>query len=73
MVFGLVVASLVLILSIFAMILEGPMWRITLKDAILLSKYDCDDEKGYCDCSPGRLLPIIVYRCTISFSVYITL
>ena len=62
MAFGLVMASLVLLLSVFAMILEGPMWRITLRRAVLISENDCSDVQENCVCPEGGLQPIIIYR-----------
>ena len=53
MVVGLVAASLVLILSIFAVILEGPEWRNTLKPAVLVSEDHCEEMNGTCVCPQG--------------------
>ena len=50
MVLGLVTASLVLVLSIFAVILEGPAWRGSLQAAIIISENDCEDVDGRCLC-----------------------
>ena len=57
MVAGLIIASLVLVLSVFAVILEGPAWRSTLETAVRVSQDDCESKNGTCVCSKG-LLPL---------------
>ena len=57
MVTGLIIASLVLVLSVFAVILEGPAWRSTLETAVRVSEDDCESKNGTCVCSKG-LLPL---------------
>jgi hypothetical protein len=65
MVFGLVAASLVLILSIFAVILEGPEWRDTLKSAVQNAQDLCTETNGVCSCSEGCL-----YNCIRHFLLF---
>ncbi|CAB3977559.1 Hypothetical predicted protein [Paramuricea clavata] len=84
MVLGLVTASLVLVLSIFAVILEGPVWRGSLKAAIIISENDCKDFGGRCLCPIKDLnsYPVecdemkkvtVIYTVMVAFSAIATL
>lgn len=55
MVFGLITASMVLVLSIFAVILEGPVWRRVLMNTARINEMECESTKDEgCFCSRGN-------------------
>ncbi|XP_028413695.1 uncharacterized protein LOC114536550 [Dendronephthya gigantea] len=49
-VFGLMAASMALILAMFAVVLEGPQWRRTLKDTAVINDLKCSTEDKRCVC-----------------------
>ena len=50
MVFGFVVASLLLVMSICGVVLEGPTWRNRLHISMKMNDADCKDVNSTCIC-----------------------
>lgn len=61
MTFGFVAASLLLVLSICGIILEGPSWRYWLQISMKINDENCKDSNDICTCASGR--PVSILTC----------